>query len=142
VNPFLDTTLFPVDLQPYVASYKYRGTAYQKYISARASGTLFDLWAGRPMLTFGAGHQIQGYDDTVISQRMPFTKNSSVDLVYLPQKATTTNAFAELQIPLARPASKIPLVKSIDVQLATRFEAFEVGPAHPAIPIFWSAIRR
>jgi hypothetical protein len=136
VNPFLDTTLYQVDLQPYVASYKYRGTAYQKYVTARASGTLFDLWAGRPMLTFGGGYQIQGYDDTVISQRLPVTKASSVDLVYLPQKATTSHAFAELQVPLARPTSGIPLVKSIEMQLAGRFEAFEVGTGTPSYSYF------
>lgn len=136
VNPFVDTTLYPIELQPYVASYKYNGTAYQKYFSVRASGTLFDLWAGRPMLTVGAGHQIQGYDDTMISQRMPFTKASSVDLVYLPQKATTTHAYAEFQIPLARPEGKIPLVKSMDVQLASRFEAFEVGTGTPSYSHF------
>lgn len=136
VNPFVDTTLYPINLQPYVASYQYDGTAYQKYISVRASGTWFDLWAGRPMITLGGGHQIQGYDDTVIRQRLPFTKASSVDLVYLPQKATTTHAYTELQIPLVRPGRKLPLVKSLEMQVAGRFEAFEVGTGTPSYSYF------
>ncbi len=132
VNPFLDTTLYPINLLPYVASYRYDGTANNRSISLRVSGTAFDLWAGRPMITVGAGHQIQGYDDTKIMQRMPFTKASSVDLNYLPQEATTTHAYTELQIPLLRPANKIPLVKSLDAQVAGRFEQFEVGTGTPS----------
>jgi iron complex outermembrane recepter protein len=136
VNPFVDTTLNPIDLQPYVASYQYDGTAYQKYISTRASGTLFDLWAGRPMITAGVGYQIQGYDDTTIRQRMPFTKASSVDLVYLPQKAKTGHAYTEFQIPLVRAQNRIPLVRSLDMQLAGRYETFEIGTGTPSYSYF------
>lgn len=131
VNPFVDTTLYPVDLKPYVASYSYDGTAENKSITARVSGTVFDLWAGRPMLTIGAGHQIQGYGDTKIMQRMPFTTNNTVDLVYLPQEATTTHAYTEAQIPLVRPTNKIPLIRSLDMQVAGRLELFEVGTGTP-----------
>jgi iron complex outermembrane receptor protein len=132
VNPFVDTTLYPVDLIPYVASYSYDGTANNKSITARVSGTVFDLWAGRPMLTFGAGHQIQGYGDTKIMQRMPFTTNNTVDLVYLPQEAKTSHAYTEAQIPLVRPINKIPLIASLDMQLAARLEMFEVGTGTPS----------
>lgn len=136
VNAFVDTTLYPIDLQPYVASYQYDGTAYQKYISTRASGTLFNLWAGRPMITVGGGYQIQGYDDTMIRQRMPFTKTSSVNLVYLPQKAKTGHAYTEFQVPLVRGDNQIPLVKSLDLQLAGRYEAFEIGTGTPSYSYF------
>ncbi len=136
VNPFVDTTLYQVDLQPYVASYKYDGTAYQKYVSVRTSGTLFDLWAGRPMLTLGGGYQIQGYDDTVIRQTMPFTKASTTHLYYLPQEATTGHAYTELQIPLVRPANRIPLVRNLDMQVAARYEAFSVGTGTPSYSYF------
>lgn len=132
LNPFVDTTLYPVDLFSYVATYRYDGTANNRSISARVSGTAFDLWAGRPMFTMGAGHQIQGYDDTKIMQRMPFTKTSSVDLVYLPQKATTSHAYTEIQIPLVRPETRIPLVRSLDMQVAGRYEQFEVGTGTPS----------
>lgn len=133
LNPFLDTTLHPVDLQPYLATNQYDGTAYQKYITLRASGPLPQMWwPANPMLTVGAGHQIQGYGDTRVRQRMPFTQSGTVDLVYLPQDATTTHAYAELQAPVVRPARKLPLVHSLDLQLAARYEAFTVGTGTPS----------
>jgi len=140
LNPFVDTTLYPVDLFAYVATYRYDGTATNRSISARVSGTAFDLWAGRPMFTIGAGHQIQGYDDTKIMQRMPFTKTSSVDLVYLPQKATTNHAYTEIQIPLVRPETRIPLVRSLDMQVAGRYEQFEVGTGTPSYSYYMDRV--
>jgi iron complex outermembrane recepter protein len=132
VNPFVDTTLYPVDLTPVLASYSYDGTANNRSLSLRASGTAFDLWAGRPMFTIGAGHMIQGYGDTKIMQRMPVTTNSTVDLVYLPQESTTTHAYSEIQVPLVRPQTNLPLVKKLDMQVAARLEMFEVGTGTPS----------
>ena len=131
VNPFVDTTLYPIDLTPIIASNSYDGTANNRSIIARVSGTAFDLWAGRPMFTIGGGHEIQGYGDTRVRQRMPFTTDNTVDLVYLPQESTTTHAYTEVQLPLVRPKSKIPLVKSLDMQVAGRLELFEVGTGTP-----------
>ncbi len=132
VNPFVDTTLYPIDLTPIIASNSYDGTANNKSIIARVSGTAIDLWSDQPiMFTLGGGHEIQGYGDTRVRQRMPFTTSNTLDLVYLPQESKTTHAYTEAQLPLVRSKNKIPLVKSLDMQLAARLELFEVGTGTP-----------
>jgi len=132
INPFVDTTLYPVDLTPYLASNAYDGTATNKSALARVSGTAFEIWSGQPlMFTIGAGHEIQGYGDTRVRQRMPFTQTTTLDLVYLPQESKTTHAYTEVQIPLIRPKNQIPFVKSLDMQVAGRLELFEVGTGTP-----------
>ena len=138
INPFVDTTLYPIDLTPVLATNAYDGTANNKSIIARVSGTAVETWTGQPMMfTMGTGHEIQGHGDTRVRQRMPFTTNSTVDLVYLPQKSTTTHAYTEVQVPLVRAENKIPLVKTLDMQVAGRLELFEVGTGTPSYSDFF-----
>jgi iron complex outermembrane receptor protein len=143
INPFVDTTLYPVDVSGSVATYQYQQQSFQEYIEARASGPLpwLALGSASPTLTAGAGYQISDFDYAQLHQRFPVNKASGdTDLIYLPQRSTTYHAYSEFEVPLIRPEKQIPLVKSLEVQAAGRYEGFSVGAGTPSVSKKISAI--
>jgi iron complex outermembrane receptor protein len=132
LNPFVDTTLHPIDVVPFLAANWYHGTATLKDVSVRSSGPLPEFRGLRPVLSAGAGYREQGYQDTAAHSRFPVTVSRDGDTVYLPQQSETSHAYAELQFPLIRREHGLPFVRTLDFQAATRYEAFAVGTGTPS----------
>lgn len=129
LNPFVDTSLSPLALAKYVVPTNYGGKTSLNDFAVRGSGPLFTLpWGNSPVLTFGLEHRREGREQPGMMRYLtyPLDPTRNVIYTYFGQKNTADSAYAELSIPLVSPRNKIPLVHTLDFQVAGRMEKFTV----------------
>ncbi len=127
INPFVDTQLYPVSIDPYGAAYAITHGSTQNDLALRGFGPLPSLPWGVPHLTFGLENRMLG---TVNGNYETITPSSHSRTVYFGRKQVNTSLYMELQAPLLRRDS-LPLVHTLDLQLAGRADRYTVTTGTP-----------
>lgn len=131
INPFVDTVANPADLTRYYGEW----TGYNKdtmlNYNVRASGPLFSLPAGRPVLTVGTEVYTerlpQAYVGGTFPPIAPATANPTNQHSYfIGQRISTYAGHAELSIPVVSGANEKPFIRGFEFQVAARTEYFHI----------------
>lgn len=122
-------------------------------IDLRASGSLFTWWGGEVMAAVGAEHRREKLEDV----RPPFSGENPADsgldpnnndfLQHPPRPDVfgdrdVTSLFAELQVPLIREGSGIPLVQRLELNLSARQERYSDfgSTTKPKVGLNWKPV--
>ena len=135
LNPFLDTTLYPLDLSLYRGLYSYTGKSGSNEVAVRATGPVGRLPAGAPRVSIGLGRYQQGLKDSVRNTVYDNFPNRNVQVQGLGKKQITQSAFLDLQIPIVGDANRFPLLRQLNLQFAARAEDYEVGTGTSQVAI-------
>lgn len=130
LNPFADTIAHPLDLSGYLAPTTYSGASTLNDLALRASGPLVSLPGGHITLTIGLEHRKEGFSASNAYTIYPLTPVNNLHTVDPGQSQSTNSVYAEAQVPLIGAQTAVPLVESLDLQLAGRTEHYTVfaGP--------------
>ncbi len=155
VNNSTDSTLNPASsTNPFYITVDRLGKTRLALIDFKVSnGSVFELPAGGLGVAAGAEYRRHTYVDDrdprldgtaplnnfVINRQFPSSVMGSSDTPDTFGKRDVTSFFAELAIPIISPDMDIPLVESIDLQLAGRYEDFsDVGSVtKPRVALSW-----
>jgi outer membrane receptor protein involved in Fe transport len=131
INPFVDTVLHPAPVTRYYGEW----TGYNKdtmlNYNVRASGPLFSLPAGRPVLSVGTEIYTERLPQAYIGGTFPAVPPATANPTnqhsfFTGQRISTYAAHAELSIPVVSGANEKPFVRGLDFQFAVRTERFDV----------------
>jgi outer membrane receptor protein involved in Fe transport len=132
INPFVDTITYPLSLGRYVVPVTYNGDSTLDDLGLRASGPVGSLpWGGHPTLTVGLEHRKEGSHNANLYNFDSLTPTSDLHFVYFGQSQSTNSAYGEALVPLIAPTSGVPLLRSLDLQLAARSERYTVYTKTP-----------
>ncbi len=126
VNPFYDTLKTPLDLSKYYVAVPTGTRAELNDLGARASGSLFALPWGSPTLTALVEHRKEGNGNSNQWEYYPLTPASTFHSYYFGQDETTDSAAGELNLPLITAKNALPLVHSLDLDAAGRFDRYSI----------------
>ena len=113
---------------------------------------LFELWAGPVGAAFGVEARHETYEDDrdprldgTIEFISPITGETTSDVMGSSPTLDSEgerdvfSAFAELQVPLISPEMNIPLAQSVDMQLAVRYEDYDLfgSVTKPKVALAW-----
>jgi outer membrane receptor protein involved in Fe transport len=131
VNPFVDTVANPVGWSRYYG--EWTGYNYDTMLdyNLRASGPLFRLPGGRPVLTVGSEIYTerlpQAYVGGEFPAAPPAARNASNQhSFFVGQRISTYAGHAEISVPLVSGQNEKPFICGLDLQAAVRHEYFEV----------------
>lgn len=131
VNPFVDTVANPIGWSKYYG--EWTGYNYDTMLdyNLRASGPLFKLPAGRPVLTVGSEVYTERLPTAFVGGAFPAVppaaKNPTNQYSYfVGQRISTYAGHAELSVPLVSGANEKRFIRTLDLQLAVRTERFDV----------------
>jgi len=135
VNPFVDTIAVPLDWSRYYVPVSFSGDSVLDDVNLRASGPLWSLPWGSPTLTVGLEHRKAGGNDADLFNTFPLAPDNNLHRRFLGRRQTTDSVYLEAAVPLVTSENAIPLVRSIDLQLAGRSERYTVhsGPSSRTI---------
>ncbi len=131
LNPFVDTIANPLALERYYGEW----TGYNKDTmldyNVRASGPLFTLPAGQPVLTIGSEVYTerlpQAYVGGTFPPLPPATANPTNQHSYfIGQRVSTYSGHAEISVPVVSGANELRFVRGLEFQAAIRTEYFNV----------------
>ncbi len=131
LNPFVDTIANPVPVERYYGEW----TGYNKDTmldyNLRASGPLFMLPGGRPVLTVGSEVYTerlpQAYVGGTFPPIPPATANPTNQHSYfIGQRISTYSGHVEISVPVVSGLNEKPFVRGLEVQAAVRTEYFDV----------------
>lgn len=129
-NPFVNTVLYPLNLNPYRGDYEYNAPAELNDVGVRVSGPLWQMPAGAPVLSVGLEHRKEGFlQGNQWFHYAGYPQDDSYRLI-LNQDQKTDSIYAELKLPFVSAANSMPGVRELDVQIAARTEKYSVttGP--------------
>jgi iron complex outermembrane receptor protein len=133
VNPFTDTIAYPLNLAPYVSTQTFTGNTTLDDVGLRASGSVGSLPWGRPTLTVGLEHRKEGTHNSEFYWAFPLAPVNNFDTLYFGQSQTTDSVYAEALLPLVTGENAVPLIRSLDLQLAGRSEHYAVEAGTPYV---------
>jgi iron complex outermembrane receptor protein len=136
LNPFVDTKLFPLDLDAFNSTTQATGGAAKNLVALRASGPLGTLPAGRSRVTVGLDRRRDGLTAGFNYVDFPRFPARNVYRYATGKTQTTTAAYLEADIPLVAPAQQWPLLRQVDLQLAGRTERYEVRTGSSSVTLF------
>lgn len=136
LNPFVDTVLYPISFDRYLASVNsYQTYALDDY-ALRANGPISVLPWGSISATLGL-ERCEGENGTqYIDWVYPLTPNSTIRDNYFAKGFRTDSAYAELLIPVV-PRERFKFLHSLDVQVAGRTERFEADTGTTGVRNFY-----
>jgi len=134
VNPFVDPLLFPINLDKYAAQTNFTFKSTLNSIAARGSGPLPSLPWGTPNLTIGLDQRLPGTKDGYLERNYPLTPTLNSKTTYFGFAQMTKSAYAEMTVPLL-PRHRLPLVHSLELQVAGRREVFDVDTGTPTMAV-------
>jgi iron complex outermembrane recepter protein len=126
INPFVDTVANPLQLSSYLAPDSYSASSTLNDVNWRASGPIGYLPGGRPTLTIGLEHRKEGTDNGTETTIFPLNPTSDETTTYFGQSQSTNSIYAEAELPVLSGKNAVPLVHSLDVQVAGRSERYTV----------------
>jgi iron complex outermembrane recepter protein len=127
INPFVDTTLFPIDLTQYLGTANWNGLGTMNDISLRAAGPVWTLPGGDITLAAGLQRRQDGYKDAFLkSVYANFPARDTMTQAF-GKKAITKSAYLEAYVPIIGETNRLPFVYELGLQLAGRLEDFKVG---------------
>jgi iron complex outermembrane recepter protein len=131
VNPFVDTVANPVGWPRYYG--EWIGYNYDTMLdyNVRASGPLFRLPGGRPVLTIGSEVYTERLPQAFVGGAFPpvppATKNPTNQYSYfIGQRISTYAGHAELSVPVISGLNEKPFIRALEFQAAVRSERFDV----------------
>ena len=123
------------------------GTAWGKAHStlttgdARVSGEVLDLPGGPVGFALGAEYRVESLhqDADINSQTATFNWDSGVEIDPFRQSRNVSSAFAEIRVPLVGEKQDVPLVRSLELSAAVRYEHYsDAGdPVVPKVSLAW-----
>ncbi|MEI6467790.1 MAG: TonB-dependent receptor, partial [Verrucomicrobiota bacterium] len=131
INPFVDTIANPPGVERYYGEW----TGYNKdtmvNYNLRASGPLFHLPGGRPVLTIGSEVYTERLPQAYVGGTFPPLPPATVSATnqhsfFIGQRISTYAGHAELSVPIVSGANEQPFLRALDFQLAARSEYFDV----------------
>ena len=126
INVLRDYSLSPIDFSPYrinVGSGLTTATTNLDDFVLRAGGNVGRLPGGAPTVSLLVERLKEKYDPVD-------TLANNVTSTHLPERSqVTSSAYAEVNVPIFSSATGIPGVRSLDLQLAGRFDRFSVHGA-------------
>jgi len=125
VNPFVDTTLYPLALSSYLVPTTYGSSSSRDEYAIRGTGPLFSLPWGQPTLAVGLEHVIRKVPDNTQTIVYPVSTSQSMTNTYFAQRELTDSVYSETTIPLVA-KDRFPLLRSLDLQLSGRAERHSV----------------
>ncbi len=131
INPFVDTVAFPPAVERFYGDWTgYNADTMLNY-NVRASGPLFALPAGRPVLTVGIESYTERLPQAYVGGTFPPLPPATVNPTnqhsyFIGQRISTYAGHAELSVPVISGANEKPFVRGLEFQVAARTEYFEV----------------
>jgi len=126
LNPFVDTIAHPFGLDRYLAPNSYSGNSTLNDVALRVSGPIGSFSWGQPTLTVGLEHRKEGTKDSPYLVSNPLTPGDDIDRIYFGQSQSINSIYVEALVPLVTPKNAMPLLRSLDLQLAGRSERYTV----------------
>lgn len=137
INPFVDTNAYPLNLAPYVSHNIGEASSTLNDLAMRSSGPLFSLPWGRPTLTFAYEHRKEANANGNSYGTDPNTVPANpIQIITLAQAQSINSLYTELEIPLITEKNRLPLLQSLDAQVAIRDEKYSVGAGTPTETIY------
>jgi iron complex outermembrane recepter protein len=133
LNPFVDTIAYPLAMSKYLAPTSGGGTSTLNDVALRASGSLFTFIGIKPTLTVGLEHRKEGFGNSDQFTTYPLNPQDSSDLHIFAQSQDTDSVYAEALFPLLTRDAAVPLVRSLELQLAGRSERYSVDAGTPYV---------
>ena len=131
VNPFVDTIANPVGWDRYYG--EWTGYNYDSMLdyNLRASGPLFRLPGGRPVLTIGSEVYTERLPQAFVGGAFPAVppaaKNPTNQYSYfVGQRISTYSGHAEISVPVVSGLNEKPFIRALEFQAAVRMERFDV----------------
>ncbi|MCH4248391.1 MAG: TonB-dependent receptor [Acinetobacter populi] len=116
---FTDTSTYGTGY--WTGDYYRAGTSYTDQevwdYSLRSSGTIANWYAGK--INLASGLEYRDWESAGIPEH-------SVNPAVITNKASTTSFYSELSIPFISPQMNLPWAKLLDVQIAGRYEKFDI----------------
>ncbi len=131
VNPFVDTIAHPVGWERYYGEWTGYNRDTMLDYNLRASGPLFKLPGGRPVLTIGSEIYTerlpQAYVGGTFPPIPPATANPTNQHSYfIGQRISTYSGHAEISVPVVSGLNEKPFIRALEFQAAVRSEYFHV----------------
>lgn len=126
LNPFVDTIAYPLKLAPYLGQFGYSGGSTLNDVNVRMSGPIGSLPAGSATLTIGLEHREEGNSDAPQSSDLPISSENDQAVVFFGHSQSTNSIYAEALVPLVAPHNELPVIHSLDLQIAGRSERYQV----------------
>lgn len=131
VNPFVDTIANPIDVERYYGEWTGYNQDTMLDYNLRASGPLFSLPGGRPVLTLGSEVYTerlpQAYVGGTFPAIPPATANPTNQHSYfIGQRISTYAGHAELSVPVVSGLNEKLFIRALEFQAAVRSEYFHV----------------
>jgi iron complex outermembrane receptor protein len=130
-DPFADTLLYPQNLTDLLVPISYKSQASMYSIAARASGEVFALPWGAPVLAVGLEHRAAGSDDSDRWFTYPQTPDNTNYQFWFGRTQTIDAAYVEAQVPLVSARNARPLLETLELQFAVRTERYSVETGTP-----------
>jgi outer membrane receptor protein involved in Fe transport len=132
LNPFVDTLAYPLALGKYLAPNFSANRSTLNGLAVRASGPLLSLPWGRPTLTVSLEHRKEGTGNGANSVIYPISLDQTSMTTYFGQTQSTNSVYAETWVPIVTAKNALPLLRSLDLQLAVRSEAYSASAVTPS----------
>jgi len=126
LNPFVDVSRHPLDLERYNTVFSSRGLTTQHNVALRGSGPIpAPPWGGRPNLTLGFDYRFMDTPAATGYNIFPVTPASSTQTRNYPRQAAIASGYGEVAVPLIKKDWR-PLLRSLELQLAGRYDYYAV----------------
>lgn len=124
LNPFVDTALHPLDLEPYRAPTAQDFSTTIRDFSLRGSGPLPTLLGVTPRLVAGFQYKESILGEGRASTDYPVSNSSDYSAVFFSQQATASAAFAEISVPVIPAGKGRPGLRELEFQAAARADYY------------------
>lgn len=135
INPFLDSTLHPVDYTPYKGVRYYDGPSALDEVSLRLAGPVWRWRAGAITSAVGLQRRQQGLGDFLTTTEYPNFPARNTAVSYFGKKQVTRSVYAEFLVPLIGEGNRTRLVRGLELQAAARIEDFKVSTGTSSITL-------
>lgn len=125
LNPFVDTLLYPLNLEQYFYSSPFASSSRLDDFALRGSGPLFSLPWGTPNLTTGLEHRIGSRPTSTNDSRPPLSPAGGSITNFFARKQVTDSVYGEASVPVVK-NDWLPLVHAFDFQASGRIERYTV----------------
>lgn len=131
INPFVDTIANPIGWERYYG--EWTGYNYDTMLdyNLRGSGPLFQLPAGRPVLTVGSEIYTERLPQAYVGGTFPPVPPAAANPTnqhsyFIGQRISTYSGHAEISVPIFSGQNEKRFLRSLEFQAAVRSEYFEV----------------
>jgi len=136
LNPFVDTTISPINLDRYNSTITYGGGGGKNLIGLRAVGPVWKLPAGEPQLAMGLEHRRDGLTGGYHITDFPNYPARNVSRYAFGKDQVSDAAYAELKVPVFSPSQGVPAFRLLEFQFTGRLERYKVNALTSFVQFF------